>query len=164
MKEEGSLVMWVGRVCERQSSRKATWREGCLIRTSRHVGRVMAVSTGGVQRQRSQGAWSSWTIIWFIMFENWEFARALRMVCISCWVTLQCFQDTLSKGSHSRRPPSRWGCVPTSWLPAPPRPQLLGSAAGLINYIGLTLSPATCPSSHSGAPWTCLFLLFYLAQ
>lgn len=55
-------VTWVGQVCGRQSSRKATWGEGYLLRAVMHAGRIKAVSTGGVVRPRTQGAWSSWTI------------------------------------------------------------------------------------------------------
>ena len=89
--------------------------------------------------------WSSWTII-LIPHVNGCFPRAIGRVCMSCWLTLQCFQDTLSKVLCLRRPLGRWGHfhVSSLWLPAPL--QLLGPATGLINFISFAFVPAVPPA------------------
>lgn len=55
-------VTWVDQVCERQSSRKAAWWEGCLIRPTGSWEDDGCASWWG-QKLGGGGVWSCWTII-----------------------------------------------------------------------------------------------------
>lgn len=131
VREEGRLVTSVDQVCRRQSTGK---QHGGMVVWSelQAAGRNDPCEPG-----RGWGAgqcWSSWTII-LIPPANGSFPRAIRRVCMSCWVTLQCSQDTLSKVLCLRRPSSRWGHfhVFSPWLSA--SLQVLAPATGLIDFI-----------------------------
>ena len=139
VKEEGRPATSIDQVYRRQS-REGTWWD-VVWSELQAAGRNDPCAPG---RGWGEGeCWSSRTII-LIPHANGSFPRAIRRVCMSCWVTLQCFQDTLSKVLCMRRPPSRWGHfhVSSPWLPA--SPQVLGPARGLIDFISLAFV-ATVP-------------------